>query len=68
MVLLKSWNNNVEADTGDNAAFKSFMCKTKLVGERQAQLAPNNSNGILKNVTIAVPEKCLSNTSSLSNI
>ena len=44
------------------------MYKTKLVGERQAQLALNNSNGILKNVTIAVPEKCLSNTSSLSNI
>ena len=67
MVLLKSWNNNVEADTGDNAAFKSFMYKTKLV-ERPAQLAPNNSSGILKNVTIPVPEKCLSNTSCLSNI
>ena len=37
------------------------MCKTKLAGETEAQPAPNNNNGVLKNATIAVPLKYLSN-------
>ena len=46
---------------GDNIAFKFFMYKTKLVGETEAQPAPNNNSGILKNATIAATLKYLSN-------
>ena len=52
---------NFNADIGDNVAFKSFVYKTKLAGETEAKPAPNNNNGILKNATIAVPLKYLSN-------
>ena len=48
-------------DIGDNVAFKSFMYKTKLVAETDAQPATNNNNWILENVTIAVSLKYLSN-------
>ena len=41
--------------------FKSFEHKTKLVGEKVAQSAPNSNNGIVKNATSAVPSKYLSN-------
>ena len=51
---------NFNADIRINAIFKSFMYKTKLVGETEAQPAPNNKNGILKNTAIAVPLKYLS--------
>ena len=37
------------------------MYKTKLVGETEAQPAPNDNNGILKNATIVVPLKYLNN-------
>ena len=41
--------------------FKYFKHKGKLLGNTVAQHAPNNANGILKNATIALPLKCLSN-------
>ena len=31
------------ADIGDNVAFKTFVHKTKLVEEKEAQIAPNNN-------------------------
>ena len=41
--------------------FKSFECKAKLLETTVAQAIPNEANGILKNVTIAVLLKYLSN-------
>ena len=38
-----------------------FQVKAKLLGNTAVQPAPNAANGILKNVTIAVPLKYLSN-------
>ena len=52
-----SFNNNSE--NTDN--FKFFKYKTKLLGNTVPQPTPNNANGILKNATIAVPLKYLSN-------
>ena len=52
-----NFDNNI-ANT-DN--FKSFKYKAKLLGNTAAQTAPNAANGILKNATIAVPLKYLSN-------
>ena len=49
------------ANIGNNAAFKSFMYKTKSVRETEAQLAPNNNNRILKNARMTVPLKYLDN-------
>ena len=37
--------------------------KTNLLGNTEAQLNPNNANGILKNATTTVPLKYLSNFS-----
>ena len=51
---------NVNANIATNDDFKSFKYKTKLVGERDAQIAPNNNSGILENATITVPLKYLS--------
>ena len=51
---------NVNANIATNDGFKSFKYKTKLVGERDAQIAPNNNSGILENATITVPLKYLS--------
>ena len=48
---------NFNANIGNNAAFKSFMYKTKLVGETEAQPAPKIYDKIIKNATIAVPLK-----------
>ena len=48
------------ADIANNN-FKSFEYKAKLLGNTVAQPAPNAANGILKNATIAVPLKYLSN-------
>ena len=41
------------ADIEKNVAFKSFVCKTKLVGKIEAQTTPDNKYGFLKNATIA---------------
>ena len=41
--------------------FKSFKYKAELLGNIVAPLAPNDENGILKIVTIAVSLKYLSN-------
>ena len=53
----KNESNNFDADAGNNDDFKSFKYKAKLSGNTEA----DNANGILKNVTIAVPLKHLSN-------
>ena len=52
---------NLNADIGNYVPFKSFMYKTKLIRETEAQSVPNNNNGILKNARIAVPLKYPSN-------
>ena len=52
---------NFNADIENNNAFKSFEYKTKLVGETKAQPTLDNNSGILKNATIAMPLKYLSN-------
>ena len=52
-----NFNNNI-ANT-DN--FKSFKYKAKLLENTVAQSAPNAANGILRNATITVPLKYLSN-------
>ena len=53
----KATNFNKNIENTDN--FKSF--KAKLLGNTVAQPVPNNANGILKDGTIAVPLKYLSN-------
>ena len=45
----------------DNNNFKYFKFKAKLLGNTEAQPAPGEANGVLKNVTIAVPLMYLSN-------
>ena len=45
------------ANIANTDNFKSFKCKAKLLGNTEA----DNGNGILKNATIAVPLKYLSN-------
>ena len=50
------FNNNF----GNTDDFKSFKYKAKLLGNK-GQPNPNNTNGILKYATVAVPLKCLSN-------
>ena len=50
---------NADIDTENN--FKCFRYKAKLLESREAQSDPNDTNGILKNATIAVPLKYLSN-------
>ena len=51
---------NFNADI-DNNDFKSLLYKTKLIGETESEPPPNNNSGILKNATIAIPLKNLSN-------
>ena len=54
---VSNFNNNiVNTDT-----FRSFKYKAKLLGNTVAQPNPNYANGILKNATISVPLKYLSN-------
>ena len=48
---------NVKADITNTNNFKSIKDKAKLLGTTEA----DNANGILKNATIAVPLKYLSN-------
>ena len=45
----------------DIDAFRSFKYKDKLLGNTVAQPAPNQHNEVLKNTTISVPLKYLSN-------
>ena len=52
--------NNFNNNIGNTNNFKSFKYKAKLLETIVAQPAPNAANGILKNETIAVPLKYLS--------
>ena len=52
---------NFKTDTANTDDFKYFKYKAKLFGNIEGRLAPNNTCGILKNVTIAVSLKHLSN-------
>ena len=56
----KDEDTNFNADIADDNNFKSFNYKAKLLRNTVAQPA-NPANGILKNATIAVPIKYLSN-------
>ena len=49
------------ADIANNDNFKSFKYNVELWGNTAAQPAPNAANRILKNATVAVPLKHLSN-------
>ena len=53
----KHETTNFSVDIEDNVPFNSFVCKTKLVGETEAQTTPDNNNRILKNGTMTVPLK-----------
>ena len=44
---------NFNADIEDNVSFNSFMCSTKLVGETEAQITPDNSNEILCTIKLS---------------
>ena len=52
---------NFNADISNTNDFKSFKYKAKLLENTVAQPAPNAANGIIKNATLAVPLKYLSN-------
>ena len=52
---------NFNADIAYNNDFKSFKYKAKLLGNTEAQPAPNAATGIQKNAAIAVLLKYLSN-------
>ena len=52
---------NFNADIANTNNFKFFKYNAKLLGGTVAQSAPNQANGILKNATIAVPFKYISN-------
>ena len=58
---LKDEAINFKTDIENTVNFKSFKYKTKLLGNTAAQSAPKAANAILKNATIAVPLKYLSN-------
>ena len=57
----KDETTNFNADIVNTDDFKSLNYKVKLLGNTAAQPAPNAANRILKNATIAVPSKYLSN-------
>ena len=61
MVLFKDEATDFNADIANSDNFKSFKFKAKLLGNTIAQPNPSHANGILKNATIAVPLKYLSN-------
>ena len=50
----KDEENNSNAGINNDNNCKSFLYKTKLLGNTVTQDAPNKVNGILKNATIAV--------------
>ena len=52
---------NPHNDIVNTDAFRSFKYKDKLLGNTVAQPAPNQHNEVLKNTTISVPLKYLSN-------
>ena len=52
---------NFNAHIANDDNFKSFKFKAKLLGNTAAQPVPNAGNEILKNATIAIPSKYLSN-------
>ena len=53
--------NTFNADIAKDNNFKYFKYKAKLFGNIAAQPARNAANGTLRNATIAVPLKYLSN-------
>ena len=53
--------NKFNANITENAVFKYFICKIKLVAEAEVHPASNDNNRILKNLTIAVSLKYQSN-------
>ena len=57
----KDESANFDADIANTDGFKPFKYKAKLLGNTVAQPGPNAANGILKNATIALPLKYLSN-------
>ena len=57
MVLSKDEATNFNVDIANDNNFKSFKYKVKLVGNTEA----DGANGILKNATVAVSLKYLSN-------
>ena len=57
----KDETTDFNADIANDNNFKSFKYKAKLLSNVEAQPNPNHANGILKNATIAVPLKYLSN-------
>ena len=61
--VTRKWNivndqSNANYDVGNEV--ESFKCKAKLLENTEAQPNPNQANGVLKNTTIAVPLKYLS--------
>ena len=57
----KDEGTNFNADIANTDNSKSFKSKAKLLGNTVAEPGANAANGILKNATIAVPLKYLSN-------
>ena len=61
MILKKDEATDFNANIANDNNFKSFKYKAKSSGKTVAQPNPNHANGILKNATIAMPLKYLSN-------
>ena len=57
LFFLKDGVTNFNVNIANNNEFKSFKYKAKLLGKNEAE----GVNGILRNTTIAVPLKFLSN-------
>ena len=57
----KDETTNFNADIANDNNFKSFKYTAKLLGNTVAQPGANAASGILRNPTITVPLKCLSN-------
>ena len=57
----KSQATDFNVDIANTDNFKSFRYKSKLLENTVTQPAPNAANGILRNATIALPLKYLSN-------
>ena len=53
--------SNFNANIANFNNFKSFKYKIKLLGNKVAYPAPNQANGVLKRITIAIPLKSLYN-------
>ena len=59
--FFKDGTTNFSVDVANTNIFKYFKYKAKLLENKIAQPAPNAANGVLKNSTITVPLKYLSN-------